>query len=193
MKLADWTAALFQWRFSLPRSVDPDVTVDLTGERGGIGQRAPVWFLPIFNIGTGTRTFTVPEGYAILTGVGWTMFTAPPGSFTDAALLARLDLGFLDQVAANNVLTRLGGVTITDLKQYRVITPVFTVTLPPDNLLNMPVNPGTDPRVAMVAAGHFLLFPPLPVGRHVYTVRGANGIVDWTINLIVQKPNAPLP
>jgi hypothetical protein len=121
------------------------------------------------------------------------MFTAPPGSFTDAALLARLDLGFLDQVAANNVLTRLGGVTITDLKQYRVITPVFTVTLPPDNLLNMPVNPGTDPRVAMVAAGHFLLFPPLPVGRHVYTVRGANGIVDWTINLIVQKPNAPLP
>jgi hypothetical protein len=193
MKLADWAAALFQWRYSLPRSVDPDVTVDATGERGGIGQRAPVWFLPVFNIGTGTRTITIPEGYAILTHVGWTMFVATPGRFTDAELLARLDLSILDQVAALTAGARLGGLAITDVKPYRVITPVFALTLPPDNLLGIPVTPGADARVAAIAAGHFLLFPPLPVGRHVYNVRSSIGNVDWTINLIVQKPNAPLP
>jgi hypothetical protein len=92
-----------QERFlTLPRGADPDAAADATGERAGIGQRAPVWFLPIFNVGTGSRTYTVPEGHAILASVGWTSFVAPPGRYTEAELLARLDLGFLDQVAANS-------------------------------------------------------------------------------------------
>jgi hypothetical protein len=193
LKMADWVVALFQWKFSLPSSLDPDAVVDETGERAGIGQRGPVWFLPIFQVGTGTRTFIVPEGHAILTSVGWTMFHAPPGKYTDDQLRARaVNTAFLDQVAARNT-TRLNGVRITDLKQYRVVTPVFSITLPPDNVLGVPVAPGEDPRVAAVATGHFLLFPLLPAGRHVYTTRSDTGHVDWTIHLIIQKPNVPLP
>jgi hypothetical protein len=192
LKMADWAVALFQWKYSIPRRLDPDVVVDRTGERVGIGQRGPVWFLPIFQVGTGTRTFIVPEGHAILACVGWTMSYAPPGKYTDDQLRARgVDTSHLGQVVAGNT-TRLNGVRITNLKQYRVVTPVFSITLPPDNVLGVPVTPGEDPRVAMVAAGHFLLFPPLPAGRHVFTTRSNAGFVDWMINLIIQKPNAPL-
>jgi hypothetical protein len=194
MKMPDWAAAWMQWRFSLPRSVDTDVMVDPTGEWVGIGQRAPVWFIPVFNfIGTGTRTITVPEGHAILAVAGWNVFVARPGQYTDAELLARVDTAFLDRVAASNGSARLDGVTITDWKRFRVLTPVFTITLPPDNLLGISVTPGEDARVAAVGGGHFFLFPPLPVGRHVYTVRVVSANVDGTINIIVQKPNAPLP
>jgi hypothetical protein len=192
LKMTYWAVALFQWKFSIPRSLDPDMIVDETSEWAGIGQRAPVWFLPFFHVGTGTRTFIVPEGHAILTSVGWTMFHAPPGTYTDDELRARgVNHAFLDQVAAGGT-RRLNGVTIQNLKQYRVVTPVFSITLPPDNVLDIPVTPGEDTRVAAVAAGHFLLFPPLPVGKHVFTVRSPSGHVDWTIHLVVQKPNEPL-
>lgn len=80
---------------------------------------------------------------------------APPGRYTDAELLARLDLGFLDQVAANSPGARLDDVAVTDLKRYRVITPVFSLTLPPDNLLGISLTPGEDPRLAAIGAGHF--------------------------------------
>jgi hypothetical protein len=194
LTMADWAVAMLQWKYSLPHSLDPEMVGDKTGERAGIGQRAPVWFLPSFERGTGARTFTfvVPEGQAIMTVIGRTMFHAPPGTYTEEELLARgVDHAFLDQVADAGT-RRLDGVTIPDLKQYRVITPVFTMTLPPDNLLNIPVTPGKDARVAVVAAGHFLLFPPLPVGKHVFTRRTTDGSVDFTMNLIVQKPNVPL-
>jgi hypothetical protein len=191
MTMPDWAAAWIQWRYSLPRSVDPDAVGDTTGERSGIGQRAPVWFLPVFNAGAGTRTYTVPEGHAILAVAGWNLFVAPPGKYTDDELLARVDTGFLDRVAASNGSAQLDGVTITDWKRFRVLTPVFTITLPPDNLFGIPVTPGEDTRVAAVAGGHFFLFPPLPVGGHVYHVRVVSANIDGTSILIVQKPNAP--
>lgn len=191
MKLVDWAVAFFQWKLSFPRSSDPDVTVDTTSVRAGIGQRAPVWFLPIFYIGTATRTFTVPEGQAILTIVGWSLSYAAPGAYTDSRLHAGVDYADLDQVVVAAT-PELDGVRITNLKQYRVVTPVFTLTLPPGNDLDVPVAAGKDSRVAAVGAGQFLLFPPLPVGKHVYTIRSASGRVNFTINLIVQKPNVPL-
>jgi hypothetical protein len=69
---------------------------------------------------------------------------------------------------------------------------VFTLTLPPDNFLGISVTPGADARVAAVGGGHFFLFPPLPVGNHVYSVRAPAVNSYKTINIIVQKPNAPL-
>jgi hypothetical protein len=189
MRLADWAVAWFQWRYSLPKSSDPDVVVDENGEWAGIGQRTPVWFLPVFQVGTATRTFTVPEGQAILAVAGWTQFHAAPGTYTDNELLARVNTAFLNQVSPT---VRLDGVPITGLKRYRVLTPVFSSTLPPENHLGIPVTPGEDARVAMAGAGHFLLFPPLLAGKHVYTVKDAPFGVDYTINLIVQKPNEPV-
>jgi hypothetical protein len=69
---------------------------------------------------------------------------------------------------------------------------LFTITLPPGNLADVLVTAGKEARRAAVGAGHFLLLPSLPVGKHVYTVRSASGSVNWTINLIVRKPNEPL-
>jgi hypothetical protein len=193
MKLVDWAVAFFQWKLSFPRSSASDVTVDRTSVRAGIGQRAPVWFLPIRHPGTATRTFTVPEGQAILTVVGSSLSYAAPGAYTDSQLHAGVDYAHLDLVASAAMpRLDLDGVRITNLKQYRVVTPVFTITLPPGNDLDVPVAAGKDSRVAAVGAGHFLLFPPLPIGRHVYTFQSPNGVMNFRINLIVQKPNVPL-
>jgi hypothetical protein len=195
LTMAGWAVAMLQWGLSIPRSVNPDWSMDETGERAGIGQRAPVWFLPFVTErvpGTITRTYTVPEGHAILAVVGHSWFHAPPGKYSDAELRARgVDHEFLDAVAYGGT-RRMDGVVIPNVRQYRVITPVFPVTLPTDNVLDVPVTPGKDARVAMVAAGHFLLFPPLPVGKHVFTHRSDSGHVNVTYNLIVQKANVPL-
>src|SRR5262249_31538488 len=84
-----------------------------------------------------------------------------------------------------------------------VQSPLFSVVVPPGNLLGVPVVPGKDQRVAGVTDGYFFILPPLPVGKHVF-LSHVNGVTSdpikktpfksvITVNLIIQNPNDPLP
>jgi hypothetical protein len=202
LKVVDWAVAFYQWFNSIPESASPIAGFDETGVRAGVGQRAPVWFVPpaFPFIGTrtftmvGTRTFTVPEGQAILFHPLGSVASARAGTVTEDQLLTDLEVyaEFLDHVAPQ---VSLDGVPIPNLKQYRVKTPLFGGTYPPDNTLDIPVTAGEDARFAAVGDGLVLLFPPLSLGKHVLHFQSGPGEpikVDWTFHLIVQKPNEPL-
>jgi hypothetical protein len=201
LTLGEWGAALMQWILSIPASVNPES--DPTGIRAGIGQRMPVWFLPAAPLGLSfQRRIIIPAGYAILYGGPVNLLYAPPGKATEEQL--RADLGrdnerFLGKISLLEI--SVNGVPVPDLNRYRVPTPLFTLVLPPGNLLGVSVTAGKDQRAAAVAEGYFMLLPSLPVGKHVIQVRMKGIHPDTsapyeeqrTYDLIVQNSNDPLP
>jgi hypothetical protein len=203
LTLADWSVAWMEWIFSIPKASNPDFRNDETGVHFGVGQHGPVWFIPGFDPGTsGARSITIPAGKSILySPAGGAAFNAP-GAETEEQLLARAGAegaAFLDAITVLEV--SLDGVPISDVKRYRVASPVFTFTVPPGNIWGVPVTAGKEQRAVGAGVWYWLLFPALPVGRHLLVER-LEGVFpedntryksEWTINLIVQKPNEPLP
>lgn len=205
---AQWLEAFIQWFGSIPVSSSPWKDYDSDGLRAGVGQHGPVWFLPPGFLGQqGTRTITVPEGKAIYLGVLIRWRNAVPGAQTDANLLAAADLSLiLPQIT--HIEASLDGVSVGDILSYRVQSSVFSIDLPPDNFFQQPVTVGQDSRQAFAAGGLPLIFPPLPVGTHVFSVViegiAGNGYpanistgqpfkTSGTFIVKVQKPNVPLP
>jgi hypothetical protein len=62
----------------------------------------------------------------------------------------------------------LDGVPLRQLSEYRVQSPVFSVTLPERNLLGIPS--GT--YAPMVSDGYWLMLTPLSAGEHTVHVQG---------------------
>jgi hypothetical protein len=200
MKLADWQVAWWQWIMSIPKSASPLLDLDKTGLRAGVGQRTPVWFLPAGSTPgvVVERTFTIPEGQAILFMAGGVIGTIAPGVRSEEELLD-LSPELLERLSKPPEVS-LDGVLIPNMKQYRVKTPVFSVTLAPGNLSDTPVSAGKDARDVGAAEGYTLLFPPLPLGEHVLALRsegvdsgGKPIITQATYRLRIQKPNDPIP
>ncbi len=141
---------------------------------------------------------TVPEGQAVLVSPAGSVWADDPGDLTEDQLLA-LDSGYLDQIMVLEV--SLDGVPVAHIKPYRLKTPVFSIPLAPGNLWEAPVTAGKEARLVASASGYWFLYPPLPLGKHVLSIR-QEGIdpdtreaykSEWTYNLIVRKPNEPLP
>jgi hypothetical protein len=200
LTLTEWAVAWWQWSYSLPVSGHP--SDDTTGVRAGVGQRLPVWFLPSRPAGTTrNRTIYVPAGYAILFAgpalLGW----ETPGARSDEALIADLESTaqrWRDTIHVFEV--SVDGVSLPDLQRYYVQSPIFTVVLPPGNVLNEPVTAGKDHRMAGYGVGYFYLLPSLSVGKHVIQVKteGVNMFDNnkptkgmSVHNLIIEEPNEP--
>jgi hypothetical protein len=102
--------------------------------------------------------------------------------------LTRLEVGF-------------DGEAVPNLAQYRLATPIYSTTWPPGNTGGFPTSAGQDNREAVAAEGYWLLFLPPPAGKHVLTYQvefpdpgtGKSVKTQWTLNLLVLKPNEPLP
>jgi hypothetical protein len=200
MTLTDWAVAWWQWNLSIPQTAHPDTRFDTSGRRAGVGQRSPVWFLPGFAPDTqGTRTIVVPEGQAILFQVSGAN-TDLPGNSTAEELLDPM-ITAVDETTRDVFEVKVDGQLIPDLRRYTVKTPVFSVSLPPGNIFGLPVSDTQDGRRAAAGYGTFLLFPPPPLGQHEFSVRlagvfpdsGAVTTTQWTFNVIIHKPNEPLP
>jgi hypothetical protein len=190
LKLVDWAVAWFQWRDSIPTTVDPS---DPGGLNGAIGQRAPVWFIPPTVGNTSTREIAIPDGEGILLPAASGVFHADPEVETEAQMAVQPTMA-VDQVTTLEV--SLDGVAVSNPKQYRVITPVFTITIPPDNAFGDTASTVEGERRAGLASGFFFLFPPLPLGHHVLTrhvvgtdVNGNAYDKRATFNLNIEKPN----
>ena len=190
LKLVDWAEALAQWAVSIPTSVNPR---DPTGLYGGVGQRTPVWFIKSALPNSGTQDYAIPDGKAILLSVGSLVHESKPGEMTEDQLAVDPTTQ-ADQVATLEV--SLDGVPVSNPKQYRVRTPVFNITIPPNNVFGESVSTVEDERRAAVTDGYWFLFPPLPVGHHVLTRHVAGTTIDGiaydtrgTFNLNIEKPN----
>jgi len=162
----EWSAAWLQWAFSQPVSTNPNF--DPTGALANNAQSGPVFFLAsVINLsGTVERTFSVPAGRAIFFPIttieGDNACVEPPLTMDQLRAGAAALLATVEELHAS-----VDGVPLRDLPRYRVISPVFSYTLPAtDNLAQFfgcDISGAVSPAVS---DGFFILLAPLSRGRH---------------------------
>jgi hypothetical protein len=152
------TAQWWQWALSIPTAVNP--ILDATGEDCMIGQSGSMWFLAgTFGGVPVTRTCGVPEGTELFFPVvNSVYFNSPnicgqgPEDFS-VKFMRAYNAAFID--GATNVSAELDGRRIKPL--HRVVSAVFPVALPEENIFDAPCA-GDSP------AG---VFSPAVDGRHI--------------------------
>jgi hypothetical protein len=168
----EWTARWWQWVVSVPEDRNP--SADETGENCDEGQSGPVWFLAGTFGGLNERNCDIPAGTAIMFPImnAECSYAEYPDLRTESELRSCA-------VSANEGVTELM-VTIdgqvideSQLRSYRVQSPLFTLTLPENNIFGLPA--GT---TQAVSDGFWIFLPPLGPGQHEIHFRGA--VVDFT-------------
>ncbi len=136
-----WSAAWYQWSYSLP--VDQHPLFDAPGTDGSEGQRGRVWFLggtflstevaPGMYLGKADRCITVPKGTSLFFPIVNAAAAELEGDGnTEEALRARANF-FADLIVKDSLYLRIDGKKVTDLGDYRVESPLFTVGPLPEN------------------------------------------------------------
>ena len=188
----EWLARNWQWTFSLPLDVSPSFNPD--APNCGYGQSGPVFFLPAnFTADPAVTTCIVPQGTAIFTQVGTAECSTvePPPFFgrDEAELRAcAVALGSEDIV---DIEASVNGEPVPNLERYLFRSPLFTLTLPEDNVLGVP------PGVALsVAEGYaFIIAPPSPGEYEVFvSVTFSDGFTTAvTTRVVVEAPQVIEP
>ena len=152
----EWDARSWQWVFSMPEDVSP--WDDTTGERCGYGQVGPIFFVT----GGPPQTCVVTAGTAIYVAVAnaeCSTVEPPPWFGRNEDELRACATGWADGVT--DLQARVNGQDVANLDAYRMSSPLFTITLPEDNVL------GVESGVAeAVSEGYSFIIAPPPPGRY---------------------------
>ena len=153
----EWSIRWLQWGASIPADENPFLDPD--GRFCHVGQSGTVFFLGNNFGGSVVRSCTVPPGKSL--------YIPPGGAFcilgADATTVAGLQACVDESIAGiTNVSADIDGVPVQDISRYLLKTPLFTLTLPTDNIFGLP--PGD---YQTLAAGWTLILKPLPPGQHV--------------------------
>ena len=162
----EWTARFWQWLHSIPKPDSP--AADTTGKNCALKQTGTVWFLPGTFGGTNERTCTIPAGKAILVSLINVMC-----SYAEHHLKTEPDLRACAKADQDKVTTTSITVDGVQLNPVRLQSPLFTVTLPPNNALGL--KPQTSPAIS---DGYWVFLQPLPPGSH--TIHSSGSLVDFT-------------
>jgi hypothetical protein len=124
----EWTALWWQWVCAIPIGDNP--LPDPTGEKAGVGQSGPVWFLcgTTGNPPTAERTVTIPVGKAVLFPIVNCFFAAPVDGTTDDQLRAGSKAS-IDHVTDLEAV--VDGRALQGLANYRFASPMYEYTSPP--------------------------------------------------------------
>jgi hypothetical protein len=189
----EWSAAWWQWAFSIPASNSP--ISDTTGANCTQLQSGPVFYLTGTAGGAATRSCAVPAGKALFFPIlnslwGASVFDCDPtnpGVPCNLATLRKSAADAMDQVTLQAV---IDGKPVKDLNQQRVQSSALTITYPADN--GAGVDAGS--YAPNVSDGYWLLLAPLSAGRHTIYFKGVftggifNGtVVEVTYNLTAQQ------
>jgi hypothetical protein len=154
---AEWTARWWQWVLSLAKTENP--LVDDTGKNCANNQSGPVWFLAGTLKGPAERSCRIPADKAILFPVINVEASVAEGDgTTDEELAARAKFE-MDQIT--NMQAMISGTNVNELKQYRIQSPSFNVTLPADNVLELPAQ-----TTKMMSEGYWLFLKALEPGNY---------------------------
>jgi hypothetical protein len=163
----EWSARWWQWALSIPAATNP--VLDETGANCAEGQSGPVWFLAsaFGGIFTAERICMVPPGKALFFPINQATFGAAvgdceptkPGVLCNITVLRAAAAASMDPVTLE---ASIDGVPVRHLRDYRVQSPVFSVTLPEGNVVDVPS--GT--YAPMVSDGYWLMLAPLSAGTH---------------------------
>ena len=186
------TAEWWQWIMEIPSEVNP--LLDTTGINCGENQQGPTWFLVgtpgdtvVGNLTTGSaeRECTIPEGKKILFPIFNTFCSELNDEATIRDLLdipegqpipeAQLEEGL--RLCAEDIIdlatifeASIDGKEITNLEDFRVQSPLFTISFPEDNPFG--VTNFTDIPQRAVSDGYWVLVKGLEPGEHTIEFRG---------------------
>jgi len=152
-----WTAKWWQWVLSIPKSENP--LIDDTGENSAKNQSGPVWFLAGTLKGPAERTCTIPADRAILFPVINVEASVAEGDGTTEEELAARVKFEMDQIT--DIRAMISGTNVNELKQYRIQSPLFDVTLPVNNVLGLSAQ-----TTEMMSEGFWLFLKPLEPGKY---------------------------
>jgi hypothetical protein len=154
---AEWTAKWWQWVLSIAKTENP--LVDYTGRNCANNQSGPVWFLAGTLKGPAERSCIIPADKAILFPVINVEASVAEGDgTTDEELAARAKFE-MDQIT--DMRAMISGTNVNELKQYRIQSPSFNVTLPTDNVLALPAQ-----MTKMISEGYWLFLKLLQPGKY---------------------------
>ena len=181
----DWSAAWWQWAYSLP--IDGHPLFDETGTDAGAGQTGHVWFLGgVFNVsGTAHRVITIPKGTALffpILNVEWDNICPPTDPPLSNAELAAMAASFMDLVTT--MACEVDGVSVPNLFDYRCTTGPFSVDFPENGLFQAFCGTPPGPNGPMMGDGYYLMIKPLPKGHHTLHFTGTVGPpVSFTLDI----------
>ena len=180
LSYTEWSVRWWQWALSIPASQNP--LLDPDGTFCHVGQSGHVFFLGSNGGGANVRSCAIDTGQSVLFVAGGAICILSLSVDTEAELQPCVD----DALPQFTVVSAdVDGRAVQDIDSYLVeLTPLFTFTLPADNLFGAP------PGEYRARAGNWILMtPPLSAGQHVIHFHDevpANGFVsDVTCDLIV--------
>jgi virginiamycin B lyase len=161
----EWTAKWWQWAYSISKNMNP--AYDDSGKYCAQKQNTQVWFLAGTYGHNVYRVCDIPAGRAILLPI--LNSECSFAEFPKLRTLSELRIcakTIQDQV--NTLTASVDGVPISDLEKYRVQSPPFNFSLPPDNILGLTGNVTT----LAVADGNWVFLKPLSPGNHKIIFKG---------------------
>ena len=167
LSYGEWTAKWWQWAYSIPRNEHP--AYDPTGANGGKNQTEPVWFLA----GTFGKNVVRKCSFSNRNSVLFPILNTEC-SFAVFKQLKTLEQLYGRAKTIQDHVTRLhvtiDGVDISEseLQEFRVQSPPFTLVFPEDNILGLPMNTTT----TAVADGNWVFLKPLSPGIHELSFKG---------------------
>lgn len=180
---ANW----WKWVLTQPKEVSP--LEDATGAKCAQGQSGSVWFLagpPTESDGTVVRSCTIPNGRTIVFPVVNALYAAFPEDLAEQKTedYIREQVEYAQE--ATNLSVTLDGRALSHstVERYYEESDVFHVTLPANNIYDLPAGQVLSPSVD---AGYYLALSLQP-GKHTLRFQGTlDGYsVDVTYNLTVK-------
>ena len=159
---SEWSAKFWTWLLEIPSSVNP--INDDTGEQCARNQEGPMWFL-IGGPLPAERYCIVPQDKALFIPT----FTTECAFAEDASLHTEEQLRScaLNSNQGGVAEVIVDGVSLKDLEDYRVQSPLFNFTFPQDNSFGAPPGP-----TQAVSDGIFIILEPLSPGNHTIHAKG---------------------
>jgi hypothetical protein len=182
----EWSTRWWQWLLSIPSGDDP--SDDKTGDKCAINQvDEHVWFLSGHGPGTHETFCKVPLGKAILIPIltGFCDYHHDSESKTESELRACAFSG----IRGASMQLSINGIEIKNVESYRVQSPLFDLSVPPDNVFGLePIN-----STQAAADGYYVMVEPMPAGQHAIRIKSSivgdpvySFATDGTYNLEVK-------
>ncbi len=164
LSYGQWQARWFKWFMEIPVPENP--ALDETGANCNVGQTGRVWFTAATLELTTTRSCTISAKQAVLVfavGNECSDIEPPPFFGDNEADLRECAAAGFDEFWPSAPAITVDGVAVPDITRFRKQTPLFSYTLPEDNLLGVPA--GTTATKA-ISDGIAVMLKPLDAGRH---------------------------
>lgn len=177
------------WQWALSQPADKSPLFDTTGQNCAQGQSGPVWYLAGTIDGTPvTRSCTVPFGKTIvlpIVNAGYFAFASdPPEQRTESYV--RDQVKFVE--GATNLHAEIDGVPVLLPQTYLEKSPLFSVTLPANNIYGL--DPGTVLSPS-VDEGYYIAVQPVlsvfgPHTIHVHAELNGSVVSEVTYKITVR-------